>query len=102
MTMSAVKGRTLGGREVCPSTSTGVETVVAYYVVGGEYKDTTFRELVKPEPVSGPFDTYLEAYEAWRERARATVDQAYARFQIVQTMDAPAIEGLPGSIQAPR
>jgi len=75
---------------------------VAYYVVGGEYRDTTFRELVKPAPVTGPFDTYVEAYEAWRDRARATVDQAYARFQIVQTMDTSPVEGLPGSMQAPR
>ena len=75
---------------------------MAYYVVGGEYRDTTFRELIKPAPVRGPFESYVEAYEAWRARARETVDQAYARFQIVQTMDSPPIEGLPGSVQAPR
>ena len=75
---------------------------MAYYVVGGEYRDTTFRELVKPAPVTGPFDSYVEAYEAWRARSRETVDQAYARFQIVQTMDAAPVEGLPGSMQAPR
>ena len=74
---------------------------MAYYVVGGEYEDTTFRKLVKPEPVTGPFESYVEAYEAWRARARQTVDQAYARCQIVQTMDAPP-EGLPGSVAAPR
>ncbi|MGE3962028.1 MAG: DUF4170 domain-containing protein [Dehalococcoidia bacterium] len=78
------------------------ETAVAYYVVGGEYKDTTFRELVTPAPVAGPFESYLEAYEAWRDRARATVDQAYARFQIVQTMDAPPVDGLPGSVRSAR
>jgi hypothetical protein len=77
-------------------------TSVAYYVVGGEYRDTTFRELIKPAPVTGPFESYVQAYEAWRARARETVDQAYARFQIVQTMDAPPVEGLPGSVQAPR
>ena len=76
-------------------------TLVAYYVVGGEYEDTTFRKLIKPAPVTGPFDSYVQAYEAWRARARETVDQAYARFQIVQTIDAP-VEGLPGSAQAPQ
>lgn len=75
---------------------------MAYYVVGGEYRDTTFRELIKPAPVTGPFESYVEAYEAWRARARETVDQAYARFQIVQTMDAPPVEGLPGSVRAAR
>lgn len=75
---------------------------MAYYVVGGEYRDTTFQELVKPAPVTGPFETYVEAYEAWRDRARATVDQAYARFQIVQTVDTSSVEGVPGSVQAPR
>ena len=70
---------------------------MAYYVVGGEYEDTTFRRLVHPAPVAGPFDSYVQAYEAWRARAMATVDQAYARFQIVQTVDAPPpIPGLPG------
>ncbi|MEX2374637.1 MAG: DUF4170 domain-containing protein [Dehalococcoidia bacterium] len=66
-----------------------------YYVVGGEYRDTTFRELVRPAPVSGPFDDYLAAYEAWRSRARETIDQAYARFHIVQTVDRAPLPGLP-------
>jgi hypothetical protein len=47
--------------------------------------------------VSGPFEHYLEAFEAWRARSMETVDQAYARFQIVQTMDAPpSLPGMPG------
>lgn len=75
---------------------------MAYYVVGGEYSDTTFRDLVKPAPVAGPFDDYLDAYEAWRARSLETVDQAYVRFQIVQTVDAAPIEGVPGGIQTPR
>lgn len=75
---------------------------MAYYVVGGEYRDTTFQELVKPAPVAGPFDDYVSAYEAWRARALETVDQAYVRFQIVQTVDSPQVEGLPGGVQAPR
>ena len=66
-----------------------------YYVVGGEYSDTTFRDLTKPAPVSGPFDDYYAAYEAWRARAMETVDQAYARFHIVQTVESPPVPGLP-------
>lgn len=75
---------------------------MAYYVVGGEYSDTTFRELVKPAPVAGPFEDYRAAYDAWRARSLEMIDQAYARFQIVQTVDASAIEGVPGSISPPR
>lgn len=75
---------------------------MAYYVVGGEYSDTTFRELVKPAPVAGPFEDYVTAYEAWRSRSLEMIDQAYARFQIVQTVESSSIEGVPGSISAPR
>lgn len=75
----------------------GTVSAVAYYVVGGEYSDTTFRNLVKPAPVSGPFEHYIDAFEAWRASSMETVDQAYARFQIVQTVDAPpSVPGMPG------
>lgn len=73
-----------------------------FYVVGGEYSDTTFQELVKPAPVCGPFDDYRTAYEAWRARARETVDQAYARFQIVQTVETSPAPGLAGEMRTGR
>ena len=41
-----------------------------------------------------------QAYEAWRSRSLEMIDQAYARFQIVQTVDVPA--GIPGQPQATR
>ncbi len=62
---------------------------MAFYVVGGEYRDTSFRELVKPDQVVGPFDSYEDAYFAWRARAMSTIDQAYARYQIVETAPPP-------------
>ena len=61
-----------------------------YSVVGGEYRDTTFRELVKPEPVDGPYERYEDAFIAWRNHARATIDLATTRFQIVESVTAPA------------
>lgn len=64
---------------------------LAFYVVGGEYTDTSFAELVRPSPVLGPFATYEEAFNAWRARAIATIDQAYARFQIVQSEEPPRV-----------
>jgi hypothetical protein len=62
---------------------------VAYYVIGGEYTDTSFEELVRPEPVLGPFETYAQAYIVWRGRAMATIDQAYTRFDIVECEEPP-------------
>ncbi len=55
---------------------------MSYYVTGGRYADTTFRVLLDPAPALGPFDTHKEALEAWRERARATIDYATVRYQI--------------------
>ncbi len=67
-----------------------------YWVVGGEYKDSSFRELVpgKTEERQGPFATYEEAHKVWAERAWATVDDAMMRFRVVgeaEKTDKPAI-----------
>ena len=67
---------------------------MAYFVVGGKYEDTTFRTLREPAPVSGPFETYADAYVSWRELARRTVDDAHVRFQIVATIEQPPRESL--------
>jgi len=55
---------------------------VPYYVTGGRFADTTFRDLVEPAPVLGPFPTHEAALDAWRERARATIDYATVRYLI--------------------
>lgn len=59
-----------------------------YYVTGGRYTDTTFSTLLEPAPPLGPFATHEEALEAWRQRARATIDYATVRFQIAWRDDA--------------
>lgn len=56
---------------------------MSYYVMGGRYADTTFRSILEPAPTLGPFASHEEALEAWRERARATIDYATVRYQIV-------------------
>ena len=56
---------------------------MSYYVIGGRYTDTTFRTLVEPAPALGPFEEHAAALEAWSERARATIDFATVRYQIV-------------------
>jgi hypothetical protein len=56
-----------------------------YWVVGGEYQDTTFTVFAPGarEERYGPFASYDEAYAAWSARARATIDYATVRYRIV-------------------
>lgn len=58
-----------------------------YWVIGGEYVDTSFRDLApgKKEERYGPFPTYHEAYQEWSGRARATIDDATVRYRIVES-----------------
>lgn len=60
-----------------------------YYVTGGTYRDTTFSELVRPDAVQGPFEHYAEAYLAWRGKSMAHVDDAFVRYEIVQSDQRP-------------
>jgi Domain of unknown function (DUF4170) len=55
-----------------------------YWVVGGEYTDTSFRAFAPGarEERFGPYLSYEEAYAAWSARARATVDDACVRYRI--------------------
>lgn len=56
-----------------------------YWVVGGEYSDTSFTRLApgKAAVRLGPFATYDEAQKAWSGRAWATVDDAHSRYSIL-------------------
>ena len=62
-----------------------------YWVVGGEYTDTSFTALVPGavEERHGPFETYKEAYQIWEGRARQTIDHATIRFRIMQEPQTP-------------
>ncbi len=57
---------------------------VEHWVIGGVYSGTDFHEIADGgvEERYGPFEAYEAAQEKWRERAMATVDDAYARFRI--------------------
>ncbi len=55
-----------------------------YYVTGGAYSNTTFSDLLQPDPVEGPFEHYADAYLAWRSKSMAHVDDAFWRYEIVQ------------------
>lgn len=54
-----------------------------YWVIGGEYTDTSFTKPVGGrEERIGPFATYEDAKATWQERAWATVDSAHHRYRI--------------------
>ncbi len=55
-----------------------------WYVVGGEYADTTFQKLAsgKTLDVHGPFPRKA-AMDKWRELTGLTVDSATTRYEIV-------------------
>jgi hypothetical protein len=56
----------------------------AFYVLGGEYLDTTFEVLKESSyELYGPFNTYQEAYDKWRERSFAYVDNCHCRFKVI-------------------
>jgi hypothetical protein len=57
-----------------------------YWVVGGEYTDTDFRQVVDggAEERLGPFDSYQAAHASWAARSWATVDSATRRYRIVE------------------
>ncbi len=61
-----------------------------FFVIGGEYKDAEFNE---PEEgshrVFGPFFTYEEAEQVWRQRSERSRSQAYTRYQIVSSAHHP-------------
>lgn len=54
-----------------------------YWVVGGEYSCTRFRELRNGAPqVMGPFETRDEAAAVWKRVSEQTRSQATTRFAI--------------------
>jgi predicted nucleic acid-binding protein len=63
-----------------------------YWVVGGEYTDTDFDEIVGggPEQRIGPFDSYEAAKAEWQRLAWATVDDANTRYRIEEDKEEAA------------
>ena len=63
--------------------------IFQYWVVGGSYTDTRFRQIADPagEAWHGPFATYAAA--EWRRLAWSTVDDALARFRIEHRAGGP-------------
>ena len=54
-----------------------------FWVVGGEYTDTTFHDVVHgDEAWFGPFETYDAARAEWAKHAWQNVDDAHVRYRI--------------------
>jgi hypothetical protein len=55
-----------------------------FWVLGGQYADTTFKVLTCDRPqVAGPFECEEEANAAWRELNAREAGSALTRFSIV-------------------
>ena len=67
----------------------------AFWVIGGSFKDTSFREWAGVPERHGPFETYAEAEAKWQERAWATVDDATAQYRIESIQPADSDDGSP-------
>ena len=63
-----------------------------YWVVGGEYTDTSFTQIAggKPEERHGPYTSADNARTAWAALSMATVDDAHARYRIERLGEEPA------------
>ncbi len=55
-----------------------------YWVIGGIYTDTNFKEIApgEEEQRHGPYTDYQTAKEKWWACSSAHIDNAYARFRI--------------------
>lgn len=74
----------MGARAPTPVSEEGVS--ISYWVVGGEYKTTRFREIVegRQEERYGPFPTYKAALEEWQSGAWSSVDDCHTRYRVVR------------------
>ena len=66
-------------------------TTERYWVVGGEYSNTSFTTLKSGHPdVAGPFDTREEARAAWKRLSEKTRSCATAKYAITaETLNLP-------------
>ena len=58
-----------------------------YYVIGGEYTDTTFETPAKPLEELGPFNTIDEARNVWKDKSMSNIDNALVRYLLVTEDD---------------
>lgn len=62
-----------------------------FWVIGGEYKGVEFQEVLPgTERVFGPFPSYEDANQIWRERSLASRFSATTRYSIVSNTSTSA------------
>ena len=61
-----------------------------YYVVGGEFTDTSWQGLRGQPQIEGPFDNYADALSAWRAGTAQNVDDCHHRLFILRASDVTA------------
>lgn len=62
-----------------------------FWVIGGEYNCVEFQEVVPGTArIFGPFASYQEANEVWRERSLASRSSATTRYSIVSSAPNPS------------
>ena len=56
-----------------------------YWVIGGEYADSSFAALLPGREAEryGPFRSYDEARKEWQARTMATIDNALIRYRVI-------------------
>ena len=61
----------------------------SFWVIGGMFKDTSFKEWSGVPERYGPYGTYAEAEAKWQEMAWSTVDDATAQYRIETVQPGP-------------
>jgi len=71
-------------RYVLVTEDLGAQAANLYWVVGGEYADTTFSKPAAGKRLEriGPFRTHEEAHKVWQGKAWSTVDDAMCQYRI--------------------
>jgi hypothetical protein len=57
-------------------------TTQQFWVIGGEFRDTSFSEMIDDAEAFGPFPSYDTALRLWKERSQATRPLAHVRYTI--------------------
>jgi hypothetical protein len=57
-------------------------TTQQFWVIGGEFRDTSFNEMIEEAQAFGPFPSYDTALQLWKERSQATRPLAHVRYTI--------------------
>ncbi len=63
-----------------------VVCMASFWVIGGEYTDTTFTKLMshRKKKKYGPFRSYDQAFVVWSEKSWKAFDDCFVRYEIVR------------------